>query len=373
MQNAAQDVLARPRLTIDLAAAAANYALVKERAHGAEAGATIKADAYGLGAEPLARAFSAAGCTTFFVANAEEGARARAALGATPAIYVYNGILEGEAETFLAHDLRPILNDAWQVELWARARAQSAHARAALHVDTGINRLGMATALARDILESRDALNDTGVDLVISHLACADEPAAPHNARQRDAFAALADDLRARHDGLRFSLANSAGVWLGADYAFDLVRPGYALYGGHASPLSPALQTVVTLEAPILQLRELSKGDAVGYGASWRAEHDVLAATVALGYADGFLRAGGGRGYGVLNGVKCPILGRISMDLATLDISQARSAASPGALIEFLGANADLDKAGAAAGTIGYELLTGLGPRCARQYLTASS
>ncbi len=368
-------VLTRPRLTIDLDAAARNLRAYRARSHGAEVGATVKADAYGLGMDVVAPRLFAEGCRTFFVANAEEGLRLRQCLGPDAMIYVYNGILQGEASVFLHHALSPVLNDIAQIEAWTRTRdLADAPPPAALHIDTGMNRLGVSARDAPALAARGDLLSRAGITLVMSHLACADEPEHSLNAVQRDTFTAIRKALSsALPNGFRASLANSAGVHLGADFCLDLVRPGIGLYGGSPGPDAPADAVVATLEAPILQVRQLEDGDPVGYGASCRAVGRRLSATVALGYADGFLRAGGPHGYGVLAGVKTPILGRISMDLVTVDVTDATDAARPGALIEFLGAQAALEDAAQAAQTLNYELLTGLGPRCDRRVLGAAA
>ncbi len=359
--------LARPRLTIDLDAVANNWRFFQSHAAAAETGAVVKADAYGLGAAQVARKLAAAGCRTFFVANAEEGAEVRAAVGAEVAIYVLDGILPGEQPLFRAHALRPVLNTDWQIDLWIHARASGPASTAALHVDTGIHRLGLTSAA---MLSDADRVRAAGVDLVMSHLACAATPDHPLNAEQLARFRSIADAAVAALPGVRLSLSNSGGVLLGAPFHFDLVRPGIGLYGGQPHDHGrAAIAAAVTLEAPILQVSRIQTGDTVGYG----AEHEAVAAcdtaTVALGYADGFLRMSGGRGYGVLAGARTPILGRVSMDLITVDVTAARPHAKPGALITFLGVDPTVDDAARAAKTANYEILTRLGPRCVRRHV----
>lgn len=369
---AAPRALARPRLTVDLDALARNYAGYQALSGRAETAVTIKADAYGLGADTVGRALARAGCQTFFVANAEEGVRLRESLGPAPTIYVYNGVLDGEAALFAAHGLAPVLNDVWQIEHWARDAGPSVPA-AALHIDTGMSRLGVSAREVEALAGRADLLHAARIALVMSHLACADEPDHPLNPIQARALHDAVARLRPALPKARASLANSAGVCLGPDYAFDLTRPGVGVYGGAPAPSAPALDVVATLEAPILQVRELQPGDTVGYGSTYAARERRVAATVALGYADGFLRAGSGRGYGVLAGVRAPILGRISMDLVTVDVTEAGAAARPGALVEFLGPNVALEDAAAAAQTLNYEMLTGLSARCDRRYVGAGA
>lgn len=358
--------LSRPRLHIDLGAVARNYRFFASRPGAGETGATVKADAYGLGADRIAPVLESAGCRTFFVAHAQEGAALRQALKQPGSvIYVYNGLFEGEEDYFFAHRLRPVLNSLDQIDLWRAISTRAAGGpAAALHIDTGMNRLGLSpeetTALAAD--PSR--LDDVRLSLLMSHLACADDPAHAMNERQRAAFRAAASALPGEPS---LSLSNSAGCLLGGEYAFDLTRPGIGLYGGN--PLigaAPDLSPVVSIAAPILQARDLKAGDPVGYGATFTAPSDMRAVTVALGYADGYLRAGAESGFGTLNGVKLPIIGRVSMDLIVLDASGAADAARPGARVSFFGA--DLEAQADAAGTLSYELLTLLGGRFHRIY-----
>ncbi len=377
---AAPGANARPRLHIDLDALVANYRTLEAAAPGAAVGAAVKADGYGLGAALVVRALSAAGCRAFFVANAQEGAQLRRARAA-PAearIHVLGGIFPGDEPFFAEHALTPVLNTRDQVRLWAEARAAwRAAGPASLHVDTGMNRLGLSLAEVEELLTMPDLLASAGVDVLMSHLACASEPEHGLNGLQRERFLAIAARLGPHAPQARLSLANSAGAFLsahgGVDYALDLVRPGIALYGG--SPFDPAvshpptpLRPVAHLFAPILQVRDVAAGDSIGYGATFTAPAPMRVATVAIGYADGFLRAAAAGGYGVLAGERTPIVGRVSMDLISVDVSAAGAAARPGAWVEFLGAHADLEDQAVAAETISYEFLTRLGPRCERSY-----
>jgi alanine racemase len=347
------------RLVISLDALAANWRFFRDHSHSATCSAVIKANGYGLGAGPVAKRLAAEGCDTFFVAHLSEGIEARAALGDQVIIYVFSGLLAGQSATFHQHGLRPVLNDIGQIERWRDAGLGQP---AALHVDTGMNRLGISED---DIDAANEALEGVNLCLIMSHLACASDPQHPKNGLQRDAFVAAA----ARLPAAPLSLAASAGVLLGEDYSFDLVRPGIGLYGGgpfdhDQVPLVP----VATLEAPILQLRRIGPGDTVGYGATWQSDRARTIATVALGYADGFLRSGSSRGFAVIGGAVCPIVGRVSMDMITLDVTGAGPAVKVGDYAQFLGRAAPIDAQAQALGTISYELLTGLGGRFERVY-----
>ena len=339
------------RLTVDLGAIAANWAAFARRAGQAQAAAVIKADAYGLGAARVAPALAAEGVRTFFVATLGEALEARAALGDAHVIYVLNGPDESDAHLFAAARLFPVLNNARQISLWIAAGAPVA---AALHIDTGMNRIGLPLA---DVGAAKAALARVDVPLVMSHLACSGTPDHPLNALQATRFAEAA----AQFPGARKSLAATAGVLLGRAYHFDLVRPGVGLYGDNdLDDDNHGLAVAATLDAPILQVRTLAAGDSVGYGATFVAQAPINVATIALGYADGYLRAAAGRGYGVLAGSRCPVVGRVSMDLITLDVTAAGDAARVGARVEMLGANVPLKALAAAAGTNPYEILTAL-------------
>lgn len=336
------------RLTIDLDAIAANWRTLSARA-GAPAGAAIKADAYGLGAVPIARYLVAQGCRDLFVATwAEAATLGDTADGAI--VHVLHGIEAADLPTAKAlPTAQPILDTAEQAALWH----QAAPGRACdLMVDTGINRLGLAPA-------DLSATQGLKVDILMSHLACADEPAHPHNARQREAFAALGTPHRRR------SLANSAGAYLGPDYVFDLIRPGLALYGGAPCPAATDLAQVARLHARILQLRQLTPGDPVGYGATFIAICPTRLAIVGLGYADGLPRAAGAKA--LLDGREYPVVGRVSMDLTAIDVTDAPLLA----VGDWLEIAFDLPTTAAASGRSQYELLTGLGHRFQRRHLRA--
>jgi alanine racemase len=361
MQHDARDAAAV--LTIDLNAIAANYRRLAAAAPGAECAAVVKADAYGLGADRIAPVLARAGCRLFFVAHLEEGIALRRALGAGPEIQVLHGPLPGTEATFLAHDLVPVLNSAAQAAAWsALARSRGARLPASLQFDTGMSRLGIAPAE----VEQLGALDGVAPRLVLSHLACADEPEHPANAAQLAAFAAL----RRRWPAARASLAASFGIFLGVAYHFDVVRPGAALYGIAPTAGPNPMQDVVRLQARIIQTREIAPGTGVGYGHTWRAGAPARIATVGIGYADGFPRSLSGRVAAWLDGVKLPLVGRVSMDSITLDASALPpERLAPGTLVDLIGPHCPVDALAAAAGTVGYELLTRLGRRFARRYL----
>lgn len=343
------------RLTLDLDAIAANWARM-DRLGPAETGAAVKADAYGLGAGPVARRLAAAGARSFFVALAEEGAAIRQALGAGPRIFVLSGHMAGDAQTIRNLDLIPVLNSAEQLVRHLEALRDHPFA---LQLDTGMNRLGMEpdewAAVREAALRARPAL-------ILSHLACADEPAHPMNARQHAAFLAMTEGT-----GAPRSLAATGGALLGPEWQFDLIRPGIGLYGG--LPLENA-RPVVRLELPVIQTRLVAPGESVGYSATWTAAQPTRVATVAAGYADGILRSLSGRGTLWSGSTPCPILGRVSMDLIGVDVS-----ALPGTpdWLELLGPAQGIDALAQAAGTISYELLTGLGARYRRRYQGAGA
>ncbi len=330
------------RLTIDTGAIIANWRALGAR-HAAAVAGVLKADAYGLGAAPVGRALRDAGCAHFFVAHAAEGVALRAALGPGPMIAVLNGFAPGDATGVL-----PVVNTLEMAQAW------SGRGPVLLHVDTGMARLGLDAAML-------DTLPPLDLRYVMSHLACADEPAHPLNAVQRARFAAVA----ARLPGVATSLANSSGIFLG--YASNLARPGAALYGINPQPAGAnPMRCVLRLDAPILQLRDVPAGTPVGYGAAWVAPRDSRIGIVAAGYADGYLRSLSGRGVGLLAGRPVPVVGRVSMDLTAFDVTGM--AARAGDAITLIGPDNPPDAVAARAGTIGYEILTALGARYRRRY-----
>ncbi len=353
-------------LTVDLGAVAANYRTLRARLKGAACAAVVKADAYGLGATQVAPVLAACGCRDFFVAHLGEGLAIKPLLPPEAAVYVLNGLLAGEEAEFHANALIPVLNDEGQVERWAaRARATGETLPAALHIDTGMSRLGFSPADA--IAFAGKGGQRAGLELryLVSHLACADEPDHPLNAKQL----ALFRNVRAAYPGVRASLANSSGIYLGPDYHFDLARPGSALAGinplpGHPNPL----RQVARLQGKILQIHEVDPPQTVGYGATHRVAGRTRIATIAVGYADGWPRSLSNRGSAFVGDVRVPVIGRISMDLTTLDVTAAPRVA-PGDLVELMGDRLPVDDVAAAAGTIAYEVLTRLGKRYHRAYI----
>ena len=305
----------------------------------------IKADGYGLGADVAARALAGAGARSFFTATTAEALAARRVLGDGPDVYVLNGPGADDVAVLAQARLTPVLNSMQQITLWAD------RGPAALHIDTGMNRLGIG---ADEMAPAAAALRNASLKLVMSHLACASDMAHAKNADQRKRFI----DAAPHFPKAPLSLAATAGALIGADYHFDMIRPGVGLYGsGGLDADNPALAVAATIEAPILQVRDVAAGETFGYGATLTAPAPMRTATVAIGYADGFLRSLSGRGYGVLGGAKLPLLGRVSMDLLIFDVT-ACPAAAPGAWVQLLGPDVPLDDVARRAGTASYEILT---------------
>ena len=343
------------RLTIDLDAIAANYRLLRDMAGGAETAPVVKADGYGMGAGQTALRLWAEGARTFYVARLAEGEALRRALGERAAtILVFDGCPAGAAGRLRAARLVPVLNSGEQIAAWANAGPST------LHVDTGMNRLGLTLAEAAD-LASAGGLQ---VDLLLSHLACAAQPGHPLNARQLERFSAV----RRLFPQARASLASSGGVFLGGDYHFDQVRPGVSLYGGGPHDgHDPRLAAVATLEAPILQIRDVPEGDSVGYGADFVAPTPLKAAIVSAGYADGYLRASAPAGGVWFAGARRRLLGRVSMDLIAVDITGVE--ANAGDMVELIGPNLTLDDAARTADASAYEFLVRIGRRSQRRWV----
>ncbi len=338
----------------------------------AECAAVVKADAYGLGMAEAAPALWRAGCRTFFVATLAEATELRALLPEA-VIYVFAGLMPGTAEQFCTHDLRPVLNSADEIKEWAAfCGAVGVQLACAVHIDSGMNRLGLTADEVEAVADAGALWSSLSLALVMSHLACADDPEHPKSEAQRATF----DRLRARLPQAAASLANSAGILLGRSYAYDLVRPGIALYGGKPCRSGAnSFACVVRLEGRILQLRQADAGETVGYGATRTVRTPTRIATIAVGYADGFFRAlsvgDGVEGLVVsVEGHAAPVLGRVSMDLITVDVSHVPEAvARRGAWVELIGPNVTAQEVATRAGTIDYEVLTSLGRRAARRYI----
>jgi len=355
-------------LTIDLAALVANWRELARRAAPAQCAAVVKADGYGCGLKPVTAALAEAGCETFFVAHLAEGRRARAA-APRATIYVLNGLLPGTASAYAGCNLHPVIGSLAEFAEWRAFVATTAwHGGAALHVDTGMNRLGLsfdeAVWLTQQKQEERGELV-----LLMSHLACAEAPDHPLNAKQIAAFG----ELRAMYPGVPASLANSSGIFLGPDAHHDMVRPGVALYGANPTPLHiNPMRPVVTLQAHVVQVRTVAAGETVGYTAAWTARRPTRIAIVSVGYGDGILRAASARddkpgAEAIVAGHPCPFAGLISMDLLALDVTDLPDdTPRRGDLVTLLGEDIGVDDLASHAGTIGYEVLTSLGRRYRR-------
>jgi alanine racemase len=343
----------RGRLLVDLAAVTANYRSYCAL-HSGTTAAVVKADAYGLGSSAVASALHAAGCDTFFVALAEEGEALRAVLSQAR-ILVFEGATSATAPLLAAADLIPVINNKSQLAAWRPYAGKPM----AIHVDTGIGRLGFDTQVAAG------QFADFKVAMLLTHLACADAPEHPQNELQLRAFGRVA----ARFPGVATSIGNSAGMCLGTEYCGDVARPGIGLYGGgFGNGDAPEAACVATLEGTVLQVREHPKNTQLGYGATYSTAAVTRVATVGLGYADGVPRLLSNRGEVAVGGVRCPILGRVSMDLTLVDVTSAP--VETGDWVEFFGAVIPLDDVAGWAQTISYEVLTGIGSRVERSYLT---
>jgi alanine racemase len=361
-------------LAVDLDALSRNYAKLRSLASPAQCAAVVKGDGYGLGATQVAARLFADGCRTFFVATPGEAEALRHGLPDVP-IYVLDGLLPGSAGHLRSLGLRPVLGSIAEIEEWSsQCSAVGERLAAAIHIDTGMNRLGLKADEQRHLLSHPDLLCGFEPSLIMSHLACGDTPDHAKNAAQRTVFA----DFCAQFPRLPMSLANSAGVLLGPEFHFDLVRPGIGLYGGNPFATRPnPMEPVARLYGRILQVGEANAGETVGYGANLTLTRPTRYATISVGYADGYIRAlsatDARRGaIAYLDAQPLPMLGRVSMDLIVFDVTDLPpGSAVRGGFIELIGPNFTVDDAGALAGTIGYEILTSLGPRYTRIYVGA--
>lgn len=357
-------------LTVNLAAIEANWKELGRRAMPSECAAVIKADGYGCGIEPVARTLAGAGCKTFFVADLAEARRVRSVAQGV-AIYVLNGLLPGTAATYADIGAQPVIGSLVELAEWdAFCTASQWHGGAALHVDTGMNRLGVSADEAA-ALAPRIRAENHGITLLMSHLVCAEQPENPLNARQTQLFR----EVRLLYRGIPGSLANSSGIFLGSGAHCDMVRPGAALFGvnptpGHSNPM----RSVVELQAHVVQVRTVPKGETIGYNATWTAKHVTRVAVVAVGYADGYPRAASATdaapgGEAIVAGTRCPLAGRVSMDLLAIDITALPDhTVRRGDLVTLIGGGISVDDLAIAAGTIGYEVLVSLGSRYHRVY-----
>jgi alanine racemase len=354
-------------LTVDLDALGANYRYLRDASRPSECGAVVKCNAYGLGIEPVARRLAQEGCAHFFVATVEEGAELRAILATGSAvIHVFNGVYPGIEQRAIDCDLVPVLNCLAQIDCWAAAAARARRELPAdIHIDTGMTRLGLSGADVERVAARTD-LTRLRVEYLLTHLACADEPERATNQVQVQTF----NRLRARLPEAKTCIGNSAAALFGSSLRGDLVRPGIALYGGNPFIDRPnPMREVVCLEGRILQVRDVTEPVAVGYGATCEVDPPARLAIVGVGYADGYPRALGNRGVAIVAGRRCPVVGRISMDLITIDVSNApKEATQPGAYAHLIGGGIPLDEVAELAGTVSYEVLTRLGPRLQRVY-----
>ncbi len=372
--DAAREAASGGTLTVHLDAIADNYRLICTETT-AQVAACVKADGYGLGLRPVARALASAGCTTFFVASVEEGGLLRAILP-DATIYILNGLFRGAEPLFAAENLRPCLSSLEEVREWSAYCGGQGRKAAALHGDTGIHRLGFSPRDAEAVARLAMTFD---ISLLMSHLACADDRQNPLNAAQRSRF----EYLRSFFPLIPGSLANTSGISLGSDFHYDLVRPGIGLYGGdpygtdRGANAPPRFKPVVTLHTRIMRVFHIEPGESVGYGATFVARRPTRVATLAAGYADGFFRslgtATGDGAWVCINGHRAPVIGRVSMDMITVDVTDLpEGAAERGGFAELIGPMMSAGEIGRAAGTFSYEILTRLGYRYKRTYTSSS-
>ncbi|WP_086933233.1 alanine racemase [Agarilytica rhodophyticola] len=363
-------------LSVDLRAIADNWRYIAGKLHtDTHCGAVVKANAYGLGVDRIAPKIYEAGCRNFFVANLKEAIQLQSLLGPDALIFVLSGCIAGAEETFVERNIIPVIVSYSMLTRWVTALRKlgdnSANAQAVLKVDTGMGRLGLEATDFNRLLEDDVLFREAKITYLMSHLACADDTDHNLNALQIARFNDMYTALKAKGFDVKTSLANSAGIFLGEHTHGDIVRPGIALYGGNPGLKINPMQPVVGLSLPILQIRHLVAGEAIGYGATRRFDENRVIAIASGGYADGIMRSLGNKGWGFLAGHKVPIVGRISMDSTMFDITDVPSASDihEGAAIEILGENVSIDDLARAAGTISYEILTSFGARYQRCYL----
>lgn len=358
-------------LTIDLGAVQANYQTLRGHLGEAELAAVVKADAYGLGLAPVVRALRRAGCETFFVATAAEGMELRA-IQSDAHIHVFNGPLPGEEAAFTEHTLVPVLNSLDQLQNWsAQGVRVGVPGPADIQIDTGMTRLGLDPDDLARLMAEPDLMKSVPLDLVLSHLACAEQPDHAMNPEQLAAFESGCAQLGTQIGAIRRSLAASSGIFLGRQYHFDMTRAGAALFGVNPTPLgSNPMRQVIRIQGKILQVRSVDTVRSVGYGASHQATLPAKIATVAIGYGDGYPRALSNAGTAFIDSHEVPVVGRVSMDLTTLDVTEVPSRLlALGQPVDFVGPLNSVDQLAAQAGTIGYEILTNLGRRYRRRYV----
>lgn len=362
-------------LTVDLAALVENWRTLKRKLDPrCDPGAVVKANAYGLGLEPVARALQAAGCSTFYVAHLDEGLALRSIVGSSVRIVIMHGPIPGTEADFTAHNLIPVLNSPNQIESWGNfAQANDVLMDSIVQVDTGMKRLGLSENQFAALMESPDGFQGLTPLALMSHLACAENPSHPLNEAQRALFASMLSTFRGKFADAKGTLVNSSGIFLGNSFHYDFARPGVALYGVNPTPeQTNTMIPVVRLQAKIIQVHRVGRAATVGYGATYDAPDGSKLATVSAGYADGNLRALSNAGHAYIDEFRVPVAGRVSMDLMTFDVSNVPdSILDTMSAIDLIGRQYTLDDIARDAGTIGYEILTSLGDRYHRRYLPA--
>ena len=353
-------------LTIDLGAIGNNYLLLKNKITPAICGAVVKADSYGLGADIVSSHLYDLGCNDFFVANIEEALSLRKSLNTKANIYVFGGIREKQEDIFIHNNIIPVLNTEYEIYIWNKFTVNLDYKpKAVIHIDTGMNRLGIKFEYAINNINLFQSIN---IDFFITHMACADDVESEYNKIQLDKFS----QFKELFPDKKFSLANSSSIFLGADYHFDIARPGSALYGVNPTPHKDnPMHNVINLDSKIIQINSYKKGEYIGYSSSYKLNHDSVIATIPIGYADGYLRSLSNNSYVYINGNKAPLVGRVSMDLITIDITNiSKEFQQVGQVVEIIGNNITVDDLANQAGTIGYEILTSLGSRFKRSYIS---
>lgn len=337
-----------------------NYNFIKKQACGGNVAAVVKADAYGLGVEKIAPVLYEAGCDNFFVANLDEAVKLRSILP-NVCIYVFHGISKNEEPIFAEYNLIPIINSSYQGKIWQNyLNRQCQKVELYIHIDSAMNRLGFKN-IDDDFLKT----NKKNIKMIFSHYACADEPDNEKNIEQLD----IIKNIKNAFEGVPVSLANSSASFLSHDFQGDMLRVGLAIYGGNPTPnLQNPMLNVVELLAPILQINNIKKGDTIGYGASFKAAKNMVTATLPIGYADGYFRSFSNNSYCFYEGSKLPVVGRISMDLITIDITLIANKINIGDYVEVIGNNITISELAKKAGTIDYEILTSLGNRFKKTY-----
>lgn len=356
----------KPKLTINLGALAENYRYFKTMGSADVAG-VVKADGYGLGAQDVVKALLEEGCSQFFVATPDEGAAIRD-IAEDAQIAILGGLYQGAEEFYLENHLIPVINSLEEMRRWRDFSAENDFALPYwLHIDTGMNRLGLSTHETTQFIDDPDMADPLHMIGIMTHFACADEKDHALNKMQANTFAQIAKHF----PDAQKSLCNSSGAFRDTNWHHDLLRPGYALYGGNPTPETDnPMKPVVTLDVPVLQTRAVKKGESIGYSATHTFKADDETATLALGYADGFFRSASNKATVYFKGQACPVLGRVSMDLVTISIGHLDDKPVQGDMIEILGPHQDVDALAASCGTIGYEILTSLGHRYHREYLS---